>query len=61
MWAVPEPDSQHALSLASQWAERGLRLLAPCLMLAEVTNALYRRIIRGEMDLRTAQAALDVI
>jgi predicted nucleic acid-binding protein len=61
MWAVPEIHSQKALSLAGRWAQEGTRLLAPCLMLAEACNALYKRIVRGEMTLTTAQAALDVI
>lgn len=61
MLAIPELYSERVLALADQWAETGTRLLAPCLLLAEVTNALYKRIIRGEMDLNTAQAALEVI
>jgi len=61
MWAVPEPYSEAALSLADRWAQEGTRLFAPCLMLAEVNNALYKRIVRGEMSLATAQAALDAV
>lgn len=61
MWAVPEPYSAQALILATHWAREGTRLLAPCLLLAEVTNALYKRVARGEMDLDTAQTALEVI
>lgn len=61
MWAIPEPFSQQAFTLAGQWARAGTRLLAPCLLLAELTNALYKRIVRGEFDLDTAQAALKVI
>ncbi len=61
MWAVPERYSEQALSLAARWAEQNMRLLTPCLMLAEANNALYKRILRGEMTLTTAQAALDVI
>lgn len=61
MWAVSEPYSERALSLAGQWEEQAIRLLTPCLMLAEASNALYKRILRGEMTLAAAQAALDVI
>lgn len=61
MWAVPEPYSEQALTRADQWAEAGTRLLAPCLLVAEVTNALYKRILRGEMDPGAAQAAFGVI
>lgn len=61
MWAVPELYSEQALTRADQWAEAGTRLLAPCLLVAEVTNALYKRILLGEMDLGTAQAAFGII
>jgi predicted nucleic acid-binding protein len=60
-WAVPERYSQHALRLAGRWARRGTRLFAPCLLLPEVTNALYKRIVRGELNLDTAQAALRIV
>jgi predicted nucleic acid-binding protein len=61
MWAVPEPHSEEALALASSWAQTATRLLAPSLLVAEVTNALYRRIVRGDMDLSTALAALEIV
>jgi predicted nucleic acid-binding protein len=61
MWAVPERHSQPALTLAERWARAGTRLLAPCLLLAEVTNALYKRIVRREMELDAAQAALRIV
>lgn len=61
MWAVPESNSERALALASRWAEEGTRLLAPCLLLAEVTNALHKRIIRRDLDHSTAQAALRIV
>lgn len=61
MWAMPERHSEEALALAAQWAHAGARLLAPCLLLAEVTNALYKRMVRREMDVNTALGALRVI
>lgn len=61
MWAIPEPHSQQALTLASRWARRGTRLLAPCLLVAEVTNAIYRRFARGEFEFSTARAALEIM
>lgn len=39
-WAVPERVSERALALADRWARAGTRLLAPCVLLAEVTTAL---------------------
>jgi predicted nucleic acid-binding protein len=60
MWSVPERFSDRALGRAALWAERGTRLLAPCLLVSEVTNGIYKRVVRGEMDLATAQQALEV-
>ncbi len=61
MWAIPEPYSDKALTLALRWARAGTRLLAPCLLVAEVTNAMYRRVVRGELDLPAARAALEIV
>jgi predicted nucleic acid-binding protein len=61
MWAVPEVYSDEALTLANRWAQEQTHLMAPCLILAEVTNAFYRRVVRREMDLATAVAALHVV
>jgi len=61
MWAVPETHSGRALALVERWVEENTRLLSPCLMLAEANNALYKRVLRGEMTLATAQAALQII
>jgi predicted nucleic acid-binding protein len=58
MWAVPETYSNQALVLANQWAQEHARLIAPCLMLTEVTNAIYKRVARREMELDTGIAAL---
>ena len=61
MWAVPESYSEQALRLAELWGKEDTGLLAPCLLLTEATNALYKRVIRKEMDLPQAQEALEVI
>ncbi len=61
MWAVPENYSARALLLAETWDEQETCLLAPCLLLTEVTNALYKRIIRKEMGLPKVREALEVI
>jgi predicted nucleic acid-binding protein len=61
MWAIPEEYSPRALQLADQWIRTETRLLAPCLLIAEATNALYKRVLRRELTLATARRALDVI
>ncbi len=61
MWAIPELYADQALILANQWAQEGAHLIAPCLILTEVTNAFYKRVVRGEIDLTTAIGALHVV
>jgi predicted nucleic acid-binding protein len=61
MWAIPEPHSARALELAETWATAATGLLAPCLLVAEVTNALYKRVVRRELTLIEARSALDVV
>ena len=61
MWAIPESYTPQALALANQWAREETSLIAPCLILTEVTNAIYKRVLRGEMDLDTAITALHVV
>ena len=61
MWAVPETYSNQALALANQWAQEHTRLIAPCLMLTEVTNAFYKKVTRRDMELDTSIAALHVV
>jgi predicted nucleic acid-binding protein len=59
-WVLPEAHSEQALALAARWAALPVRLLAPCLILAEMANALYRRVARRELSLASAQAAFEV-
>ena len=61
LWAIPEEHTERAFILARTWAASNTRLLAPCLILAEVTNAVYKRILRKELDLIGAKRALQVI
>ncbi len=61
MWAIPERFSTQALTLTHQWAEEETRLIAPCLLLTEVTNAFYKRLVRGEISLSNALTALHVV
>ena len=61
MWAIPERFSAQALALTHQWAEEETRLIAPCLLLTEVTNVFYKRLLRGEISLSHATAALHVV
>ena len=61
MWAVPEVYTNQALTLADQWVQEEIRLITPCLMLTEITNAFYKRVVRKEINITTAIAALHVV
>jgi len=61
MWAIPEPYTEYALALATRWTQEGARPIAPCLILTEITNAIYKRVLRQEIDTKTAQEALRVV
>lgn len=61
MWVLPEPHSPRALALATDWARADTEAVAPHLMLAEVTSALYKRVRRGELSLAQAEEALEVV
>lgn len=60
-WALPEPYTEQAFELAGRWANEGITLIAPSLILAEISNAIYKRVRRRELDLKTAQQAIRVV
>jgi len=51
MWVIPEAHSAKALLLAERWAMEKRRVFAPCLLLPEVKNVLYKRVTRKEITL----------
>lgn len=57
-WLVDEPHSDRAAERLRAWAGAGLQLLAPDLIAAEVANALYKRVRRGDLTHDDAQALL---
>ena len=61
MWGMPEAFTDRALALASKWAQEEIQPIAPSLILPEITNAFYKRVIRGETNLATAIEALHVV
>jgi predicted nucleic acid-binding protein len=52
-WVVPEVGSEAAMAL------RTFRLIAPSLWFAEVANGIWRRVLRQEVGIHTAQRLLD--
>lgn len=61
MWAIREQYSQLALSLVNKWIDENTSLIAPGLLLPEVTNAIYKRVTRNEIGLEAAHEAVETI
>lgn len=61
MWGIPETFTDRALALARQWAKDGIQPIAPSLILPEITNAFYKRVIRKEVNLTTAMEAFRIV
>jgi predicted nucleic acid-binding protein len=49
-WLFEEPDSDRAEALLNSAEENRLKLVAPMILAAEIANALWKRMRRGDMD-----------
>jgi len=49
-WLFEEPDSDRAEALLTSAGENRLKLVAPTILPAEIANALWKRMRRGDMD-----------
>jgi predicted nucleic acid-binding protein len=58
-WIIDEDGSDKATALLSKWFIEGTVILAPVLLMYEVTNAIYQHVRRGELYLDDARQALD--
>ena len=58
-WLVEEEFSDKAHAVLRSWGNERAQLATPYLMLAEVTNALHRRVVRGELTVETAAGLLE--
>lgn len=58
-WLVREEHSDEARAISRSWASEGIRTAAPHLMPVEVTNALHRRVVRGELTVGDAARLLQ--
>lgn len=56
-WFLPEPLAEAAARLRRE----DLQCDAPDLLLLEVANALWKQIVRGKLDLRTANQAVEAL
>jgi predicted nucleic acid-binding protein len=57
-WIIPEPDSPVALALVTKWFSSRIVILAPALLLYEVTNVLHQRVRKGGITFDEAEQAL---
>ena len=55
-WLVVEEDSEKAVAILAQWNDQGAMLAAPFFMVAEVANALHRRVIDQTLSMVLKQA-----
>jgi predicted nucleic acid-binding protein len=60
-WTLNESDSSAALALLAHWNDEEIEVLAPALLAYEVTNALYRRVCKGEIPFEDARRGLTEI
>ena len=49
-WLVEEVYTEQAVILVNSWAQQGVQLIAPYLMPVEVANALFRKVVQGELS-----------
>ena len=60
-WLIDEDDYVPARALASEWLKQGTRVAAPHLLLAELTNALHRRVSRDELTVAEAAPLIETV
>ena len=60
-WLVSEENSDKARAISRSWANAGIQAAAPYLMPVEVTNALHRRVVRGELTVEDAIRLLEYL
>ena len=60
-WLVSEENSDKARAISRSWANQGIQAAAPYLMPVEVTNALHRRVLRGELSVEDAVRLLEYL
>lgn len=60
-WVLEEADSNKADTLLAEWIKKGMLIIAPNLLAYEITNALYRKVRKGEITLDRAKEALAEI
>jgi predicted nucleic acid-binding protein len=57
-WVIDEDNSDKATALLSRWFIEGTVILAPVLLIYELTNAIYQHVRRGELFLDDVRQTL---
>ena len=60
-WFLPEPSRQAALRLLRHYQQESIKLLAPALLVLEVTNVFCKRVRRREMTAARADDAYRLL
>ena len=59
-WLVEEDDSDKARAALQSWVAEDITRIAPYLLPFEVTNALHRRVLRGELNVGNSVLMITV-
>lgn len=60
-WVLQEPDSHIAEALLAEWIDKETIILAPALLVFELTNSLYRKARKGEITFEEVELSLRKI
>lgn len=60
-WVVYETDTPLARVLLSNWMQQSTIILAPDLLIYEITNILYKRMRKNELTLESATSAFSLL
>ena len=60
-WVIEEDHTDESRAMLVQWRGNRTRMLAPSLIMSEITNALYQRIRRGELTLNETMQLLYAV
>jgi len=60
-WVLHESDTPTAEALLEEWNSKQIKIFAPSLLIYEVTNALYQKARRGEINLERVKEALSAM
>src|SRR5579871_6327346 len=60
-WVLYESDTPKAQALLDEWNEKAVKIFAPSLLIYEVTNALYKKMRKGEIDPARVQESMNAM